>query len=86
MSHKRERDRNNILTAGREPAIFHYVQTASGKTEFHPNGSLVLRSVEQADGGHYRCEVQNGVGDLSKTVLLDVQGRILPPSLPPSVS
>ena len=69
-----------FLTAGKDPAIFHYVHTASGKTEFHPNGSLVLRAVEQADEGQYRCEVQNGVGELSKTVVLDVQGRSLPPS------
>ena len=73
---KREFSRNLslILTSGREPTIFHYVQTASGKTEFHPNGSLVLRSVEQSDEGQYRCEVQNGVGEISKTVRLDVQG------------
>ena len=67
---------NISLTAGSEPGIFHYVQTASGKTEFHPNGSLVIREVEQGDEGHYRCEVQNGVGELSKTVRLDVQGEI----------
>ena len=52
------------------------MQTSSGKTEFHPNGSLVIRSVEQSDEGQYRCEVQNGVGELSKTVRLDVQGNI----------
>ena len=77
--------------------------------EFHPNGSLVIKSVDQTDEGFYRfvfqiltkwlvqssyfvsspilprlryvfsifncrCEVQNGVGELSKTIYLDVQG------------
>ena len=31
--------------------------------------------MEQEDEGYYRCEVQNGVGEMSKTILLDVTGE-----------
>ena len=42
------------LVVGTDTKFFHYVQTSSGKVEFHPNGSLVIKKVEQADEGHYR--------------------------------
>ena len=53
------------------------MQTSSGNIAFHPNGSLVIKSVGQEDEGYYRCEVQNGVGEMSKTIVLDVQGKTL---------
>ena len=57
----------------RENGFFQYVSTGGGNIAFHPNGSLVIRSVEKDDEGYYRCEVQNGVGEMSKTIFLDVQ-------------
>ena len=44
----------NFLFAGTDTKFFHYVQTSSGKVEFHPNGSLVIKSVAQSDEGYYR--------------------------------
>ena len=63
--------------SGLETDFFQYVQTSSGNIAFHPNGSLVIKSVGQEDEGYYRCEVQNGVGEMSKTIVLDVQGKTL---------
>ena len=53
------------------------MQTSSSNIAFHPNGSLVIKSIGQEDEGYYRCEVQNGVGEMSKTIYLDVQGTPL---------
>jgi len=60
-------------SVGVETDFFQYVQTSSGNIAFHPNGSLVIKSVGQEDEGYYRCEVQNGVGEMSKTIMLDVK-------------
>ena len=64
-----------ICSTGPSYDIFQYVETSGGNTVFHPNGSLVIRAASPEDEGHYRCEVQNGVGEISRTVVLDVQGK-----------
>ena len=65
-----------FLSLGSSSNFFQYVQTSDGNVVFHPNGSLVIKSVGQDDEGYYRCEIQNGVGEISKTIFLDVQGKV----------
>ena len=69
-------ENDKLMFAGRGSDFFQYVQTSNGNVAFHPNGSLVIKSVNQGDEGFYRCEVQNGVGEISKTIFLDVEGTI----------
>ena len=66
-----------VTGAGR--TVFHpngslVVGTPAIDTIMHLHLLWQVSGLERGDGGEYRCEVQNGVGELSKTVKLTVQG------------
>ena len=39
---------SNYIYLGGEEGMYQYVQTSNGNVVFHPNGSLVIKSVTQA--------------------------------------
>ncbi|XP_040566562.1 cell adhesion molecule Dscam1 isoform X3 [Lepeophtheirus salmonis] len=63
----------NHISRDKDGSYYEYVQTSEPGRSFHPNGSLILHHVTPEDEGQYRCEVQNGVGAISKSVFVTVQ-------------
>lgn len=63
------------LLLGRLPGEYFPIDYSSGRNYMYPNGSLLLTSIEEKDGGYYLCQSNNSVGaGLSKLISLKVHG------------